>query len=275
MNKPIIGKIENLSFSYEEGTMALDGVSFSIYEGENISIIGHNGSGKSTLAKILVGLLPKFSGSINLFGIDLNQKTIGEIRSKVGIVFQNPDNQFVGSTVEDDIAFGLENRNVPQNEMKSIIDEFCELVDMKDFLNKEPSNLSGGQKQRVAIAGVLAMGPDLIILDESTSMLDPKGRSDISNLISSIRKKNPKLTVLSITHDIEEAYKSDRLLVLYKGKIAKDGKPFDVFNDIYKHEEMKLDVPFFIRLKNELIEKGISIPDSVRNIEALEDYLCK
>lgn len=169
-------KIKDLSFAYTKEKETIKKVSFSIEEGKYVSIIGHNGSGKSTIAKLILGLLDKKSGSIQIFDMELNEKTVGSIRQLVGIVFQNPDNQFIGATVRDDIAFGLENRQVPHADMDSIIDEFAKTVNMEEFLDKEPSSLSGGQKQRVAIAGVLAMHPKMIIFDEATAMLDPKGK---------------------------------------------------------------------------------------------------
>ena len=176
-------EVKNLSYSYDGKTNVLDDVSFVVGAGKYISIIGHNGSGKSTIAKLLTCLLEPKSGSIIAFGLDANRKNAREIRSHTGIVFQNPDNQFIGSTVRDDIAFGLENRQVKHEDMEGIILEFAEKVNMSEYLDKEPENLSGGQKQRVAIAGILAMKPDLVIFDEATSMLDPKGRSEIHETI--------------------------------------------------------------------------------------------
>ena len=198
--------IKDLVFSYDKKTTIFSGLSFHVEEGEYVSLIGHNGSGKSTLAKLIIGLLEAKEGKIEVFDQVLNEETVYQIRKNVGIIFQNPDNQFIGSTVEDDIAFGLENHLVPNDKMDDIILEYATKVGMDEFLKKEPSSLSGGQKQRVAIAGVLAMKPRLIIMDESTSMLDPKGKKEIRDLIVKLRQENPSLTILSITHDIEEAY---------------------------------------------------------------------
>ena len=250
-------EIKNLTYSYDGKKNVIDDISFDVNSGEYISLIGHNGSGKSTLAKLLIGLLDSKSNAIKAFGLEYNKKNIRDIRKHIGIVFQNPDNQFIGSTVRDDIAFGLENRCVKHEDMDKIIDEFTKKVNMFEFLDKEPNNLSGGQKQRVAIAGVLAMNPDVIILDEATAMLDPKGKKEIKDVINLLRKENPNLTVISITHDVEEAFSSDRIIVLKNGKIAFDLTP----NELIKHKDelldMKLDIPFNERLKDSLIKEGL------------------
>ena len=202
-------EIRNLSFSYDGSNKVIDDISFSVPKGSFVSVLGHNGSGKSTLAKLIVGLLEKNSGTIYFNGEEVTKDNIQNFQNKVSLIFQNPDNQFIGATVEDDIAFGLENSQVPHEKMKEIIYDYASKVGMKEYMDKEPSNLSGGQKQRVAIAGVLALAPKVIIFDESTSMLDPKGKKEIYSLISELKKNNPDLTVISITHDIEEAYLSD------------------------------------------------------------------
>ena len=268
-------EVKNLSYNYVPEKEVLKGISFSMEEGKYYCLLGHNGSGKSTLAKCLMGLIMRFDGEISLFGMPLNNKNLRSIRSKVGIVFQNPDNQFVGSTVADDIAFGLENKCVPHEKMQEIIDHFAKKTGMIDHLNHEPSALSGGQKQRVAIAGVLAMEPDLIILDEATSMLDPKGKGEILDLVHSLRKENPKMTILSITHDVEEAARADEVIVLNKGKIVLQGKPEDVF--VHKDEltAIHLGIPFFYQLRFALEEQGMKIPDSVTDLDSLEAFLCQ
>ena len=268
-------KVDHLNFGYQEERKALSDVSFSIFEGENVALIGHNGSGKSTLAKALMGLLEPSEGTINFFGLPLNRKNLYEIRGKIGIVFQNPDNQFVGSTVADDIAFGLENACVPQNEMQGIIEEFAARVGMSEFLKHEPQNLSGGQKQRVAVAGVLAMKPSFIVFDEATAMLDPKGRAEIAGLVAKMREDNPNLTILSITHDVEEAAKADRVLVLHNGEKLFEGKPNDFFSDEEKLAKTGLSAPFFQRIKKALIAQGIKIPNDVDSLRKLEDFLCR
>lgn len=266
--------VKNLTFSYDKKSLNIKDISFDVEVGKYVSIIGHNGSGKSTLAKLIVGLLTLKSGEINVFDMALNKENINKIRRRVGIVFQNPDNQFVGATVEDDIAFGLENRCIDPNKMNDIILDFSSKVGMEQYLNKEPSNLSGGQKQRVAIAGVLALRPDLLILDEATSMLDPKGKKEIRELIFKMKEENPSLTIISITHDIEEAYLSDEIIVLDNGEILLQGNPKEVF----KHKDLilhaKLSLPFVINLKDLLLEEGIDIGD-VNSIESVVDKICQ
>ena len=273
--KETLLEVSHLSYGYDEESTVLKDVSFSIYKGENIALIGHNGSGKSTLAKCLMGLLAIDEGKISFFGLELNRKNLYAIRNRVGIVFQNPDNQFVGSTVADDIAFGLENACVPTQEMPSIIENFAKEVGMADFLDHEPQNLSGGQKQRVAIAGVLAMKPDFIIFDEATAMLDPKGRAEISALIAKMRQTNPGLTILSITHDIEEAAVADRVLVLNQGEKIFEGRPYDFFTDKALWSSTQLAAPLFFQIKDEFQKQGHPLPESIHTLSALEDYLCQ
>ena len=269
-------EIKNLCFKYNvnEQQDILDDVSLIVKKGEYVSIIGHNGSGKSTLAKLIIGLLKARSGSIKIFDEELNEDTYRSFRFKVGIVFQNPDNQFIGATVRDDIAFGLENHMVPNEDMDQIIEEFAKKVNMYEFLDKEPSNLSGGQKQRVAIAGVLAMAPDIIIMDESTAMLDPRGKKEILELTRKIKKDRPNLTILSITHDIEEAYYSDRCIVLNKGKVLFNDTPNNVFQNHNKLKEIGLDIPFFNKIKVSLLNKGINVLNC-NNLEEVKEKLCR
>ena len=245
-------EVKNCSFSYDNEKDAVKNISFSIEEGSYTTIIGHNGSGKSTIAKLLIGLLEKRNGEIIIDGLELNEKNLDEIRSKIGIVFQNPDNQFIGATVADDIAFGLENHLVESKEMDKIIQEFAKRVNMQEYLNREPQNLSGGQKQRVAIAGVLAMNPDIIIFDESTSMLDPKGKEEINELIREINELK-KMTVISITHDIEEVVHSDHVIVMEKGKVAYDGSKEELFTNEY--QKYNLTKPTILRTIDYINEK--------------------
>ena len=250
-------ELKNISFSYDKNALTLNDVSLSINKGEYVSIVGHNGSGKSTLAKLLIGLLNPSGGSIIINGTELTNKTAPEIRKSMALVFQNPDNQFIGATIEDDIAFGLENHLVPHNEMRGIVLDFASKVGMAEYLDKEPSHLSGGQKQRVAIAGALALGPEILILDEATSMLDPRGKREIMELIEKLRKNSPELTIISITHDIEEAYQTDRVIAFNEGKVAYDGNPKDMFahRDIFYN--LKLNPPFILEMENKLEEIGI------------------
>ena len=269
-------EVKNLNFSYdsEEGVQTIKNVSFSIEKGQYVSLIGHNGSGKSTLAKLLAYLLEPASGEIYVDGIRVNEKNIREIRQTIGVVFQNPDNQFIGSTVEGDIAFGLENRAVPREKMIELVKKYSHLVGMDKFLNKSPDELSGGQKQRVAIAGILALGLKIIIFDEATSMLDPEGVEDIKKLIFEMKKEDPELTFVSITHDIEEAYLSDKVIILNSGEKYMEGVPEDVFADEDKIKSIGLDIPFVLQVKNALKKKGIEPPKNIRTIEELSNYLC-
>lgn len=266
--------VKNLTYEYEENIKAIDNISFEIPVGSFVSIIGKNGSGKSTLAKLLDGLLIAKSGEIKIFDLVLNNKNIKAIRNKIGIVFQNPDNQFISTTVEDDIAFGLENRNIDSNKMQEIVIDFAKKVNMDKYLNKEPSNLSGGQKQRVAIAGVLALNCDIVILDEATSMLDPKGKEEIRQLIVKMKQENPSLTILSITHDIEEAYLSDYIIILENGKIIKQGKHKDIFSNLDELKKLGFETPFFITVKQELLKHGYDFSDC-ENINDLVEKLCQ
>ena len=268
-------EVRNLSFSYDPQvkTRTIDRVSFSIPSGSYTTVIGHNGSGKSTIAKLLLGLLEKAEGEIYIDGLELNLENLREIRGKIGIVFQNPDNQFIGSTVRDDIAFGLENHCVPQREMDGIIEKFAARVNMSEFLNSEPTKLSGGQKQRVAIAAVLAMRHDIIVFDEATSMLDPTGKREINNLIKELHK-DKKLTVISITHDIEEVAQSDNVIVVNKGKIALVGTPKEVFRNEKLMESMQLDIPFVYKVRNALKKKGIRVSDEL-DMERMAEEVCR
>lgn len=269
-------EIKNLTFSYQKSVNnqrdidVLENLSINFPLGKYTCVLGHNGSGKSTLAKIIVGLLsPTTYDSIKVLGLELNEENISKIRETVGIVFQNPDNQFIGSTVEDDIAFGLENHQVAQKEMKGIIDEYATLVGMNEYLTKEPSHLSGGQKQRVAIAGILAMKPKILILDEATSMLDPKGKKEIKQLIHKMKEIVKDITIISISHDVEEALMSDYIVILNKGKLYKSGSPKEIFQNVKELEELYLDAPFAYKLHDELAKLGIK-DDHIE--ELLKDY---
>ena len=264
-------EVKDLVFEYEEGSKTIDHISFEIQKGTYTTILGHNVSGKSTIAKLLMGLLARQSGDIIVGGIPLTEEHLFEVRDQIGIVFQNPDNQFIGSTVRDDIAFGLENHCVEQKDMDPIINEYAAKVNMTDFLDSEPTHLSGGQKQRVAIAGVLAMHPDIIIFDESTSMLDPQGKDEIKKFIYHLHE-NKELTIISITHDIEEVSSSDHVIVLNDGKVVMDGKPDDV---LYRTDELvkiQLDVPFALKLQSALAKKGINVGKCL-DLESLVDEI--
>lgn len=252
-------RLQDISFQYDEGAeYALKEVSFSIYEGEWLAIVGHNGSGKSTLAKLLNGLHYAQQGTISVGDMLLTEETVWEVRKKIGMVFQNPDNQFVGTTVQDDVAFGLENHGVAREEMVERVLQSLEKVNMDNFLNQEPHHLSGGQKQRVAIAGIIALRPDLIILDEATSMLDPRGREEVLNTVREL-KQNHQMTVISITHDLEEAAKADRIIVMNKGKLYREGTPNEIFQMDEELVQLGLDIPFPVKMSKILQEKGVHL----------------
>ena len=265
-------KVENLSFKYDKDNV-IDNISFSVPKGSFTTIIGHNGSGKSTLAKLMIGLRDNFEGKITIDDLELNVENVYAIRERIGIVFQNPDNQFIGATVRDDIAFGLENHCVKHEEMDGIIEKFAERVGMNNYLESEPSKLSGGQKQRVAIAGILAMNPEIIIFDEATSMLDPQGKKEINDLIDEIRTQQ-NTTIISITHDIEEVCKSDRVIVLNEGKIALDGKPEEVLMQADKLISLQLDIPFPLKLQVELAKENVKLAPTL-TIEGMVEQLCR
>ena len=225
-------------------------MSFEVKNQEWLSILGHNGSGKSTISKLLVGILAPQKGSIYYDDVEFTDKTVDQIRSRVGIVFQNPDNQFVGVNVKYDIAFGLENRCVPRDEMQKLILEYSTKVGMQNFLEREPQTLSGGQKQRVAIAGILALNTDVIILDEATSMLDPQGTREIIALIKELKEKYHK-TIITITHDLDLARLSDRIIVMKDGNIIANDAPNKIFEQVDLLKSSKLDIPFNLKLYKE------------------------
>ncbi len=274
MNK--ILEVENLHFKYDktQEVEQLSGVSFYVARGEWISIIGKNGSGKSTTARLIDGLLEGFTGSVKIDNVLLSQENVWTLRKKIGMVFQNPDNQFVGATVEDDVAFGMENQGIARDEMKRRVDEALLAVNMQAFKSKEPARLSGGQKQRVAIAGMIALRPEIIILDESTSMLDPTGRDEMMRVIHEIKDKF-KLTVLSITHDLDEAAHSDRIIVMNEGKIVQIAEPEVLFSSNKDMVEIGLDVPFTTNLMTDLERHGFDLPKAYMDETQLADQLAK
>ena len=265
--------INNLSFEYEEGAKTIDHISFSVPKGSYTVVLGHNGSGKSTIAKLIIGLLEPKTGDITVDGIHLDEEHLYDVREKVGIVFQNPDNQFIGSTVADDIAFGLENHCVEQEKMQGIIEDVASRVGMTDFLSAEPTKLSGGQKQRVAIAGILAIEPDIIIFDESTSMLDPQGKASINAQIRKLHEEK-NITILSITHDMEEVAQSENVIVLENGEIAMQGTPMDIFKQEDKLAKMQLDIPFALKISKELKKRGI-FKENVCRLDEVVEKLCR
>ncbi|HET0714827.1 TPA: energy-coupling factor transporter ATPase [Streptococcus pneumoniae] len=265
--------VKNLSFRYKESQEYYDvkGITFHVKRGEWLSIVGHNGSGKSTTVRLIDGLLEAESGEIVIDGQRLTEENVWDIRRQIGMVFQNPDNQFVGATVEDDVAFGLENQGLSRQEMKKRVEEALALVGMLDFKKREPARLSGGQKQRVAIAGVVALRPAILILDEATSMLDPEGRRELIDTVKGIRK-DYDMTVISITHDLEEVAMSDRVLVMKKGEIESTSSPRELFsrNDL---DQIGLDDPFANQLKHSLSHNGYDLPENYLTESELEDKL--
>ena len=272
-NMENIIEVRNLKYKYdnESENYTLNDVSFQVKKGEWLSIVGHNGSGKSTTVRLIDGLLEAESGDIIISGDKLTVENVWEKRRQIGMVFQNPDNQFVGATVEDDVAFGLENQGLDYDLMVERVQQALELVGMQDFKEREPARLSGGQKQRVAVAGVVALRPDIIILDEATSMLDPEGRLDLIQTVKKIKDKN-QLTVISITHDLDEIALSDRVLVMKEGQVESTATPRELFSreDL---EELGLDQPFVNQVKAALCQSGLPLPDSYLTEKELQDQL--
>lgn len=266
-------EVKNLKYKYnqEDERYTLNDVSFHVKQGEWLSIIGHNGSGKSTTVRLIDGLLEAESGDIYIDGDALTIDNVWDKRCLIGMVFQNPDNQFVGATVEDDVAFGLENQGIPLEEMRSRVDEALELVGMTDFKTREPARLSGGQKQRVAIAGVVALRPKIIILDEATSMLDPEGRLDLIKIVREIKERHG-MTVISITHDLDEVALSDRVIVMKNGQVESISTP----NELFMREDLvdlDLDRPFTTELASSLRQTGLDLPLRYFTEEELEETL--
>ncbi len=259
---PEILSLNNVTFSYtpedHESRNAVENVSFAVQEGEWIAIVGHNGSGKSTIAKLMNGLLYPQRGDVRILREVLTEENLWASRSQMGMVFQNPDNQFVGATVQDDVAFALENNGIPFEEMVKRVHAALDQVKMSDFLDHEPHHLSGGQKQRVAIAGALALKPKLLILDEATSMLDPQGRGEVLQTVQTLRAETG-LTVLSITHDLEEAMLADRILFMNDGKKFAEGTPVEIFALGDKLVELGLDLPFAMKLSKLLQKEGVPL----------------
>ena len=266
-------EVKNLSYRYDHKSedYILKDVSFHVKQGEWLSIVGHNGSGKSTTVRLIDGLLEAESGDIIISGDKLTANNVWEKRRQIGMVFQNPDNQFVGATVEDDVAFGLENQGMDYSMMVKRVHEALELVGMQNFKEREPARLSGGQKQRVAIAGVVALQPDIIILDEATSMLDPEGRLELIRTVKEIKDKN-HLTVISITHDLDEISLSDRVLVMKNGQVESTATPRELFSrpDL---EDLGLDQPFVNQVKAAMIQTGLTLPETYLTEKELQEQL--
>lgn len=267
---------KNVSYSYEEGGLpALKNVSLRFETGSMTAVLGHNGSGKSTLAKLLNGLYLPTAGKVLVCGMDTadDEKT-WEIRRMAGEVFQNPDNQMVASIVRDEVAFGLENIGVPTEEMPARIEEALKSVDMLDFIGRAPHMLSGGQKQRIAIAGILAMEPRALILDEATAMLDPRGRGEIMQIVRRLNREKG-ITVVWITHFMEEAAQCDRAIVMHEGEVAMDGTPDEVFTQAEKLRAMRLDVPPMVQLGEMLRKRGIPVSKQAMDVPSMVEEVLK
>ena len=266
---------KNVSFSYDKVNNVISGVSLSVEKGEYVAVIGRNGSGKSTLAKLFNGLLKPDDGEIIVDGLNvLEKKNLFEIRKRVGVVFQNPDNQLVASIVEDDVAFGPENLGIKREEIGERIDFALKSVGMENFRKSSPTRLSGGQKQRIAIAGVLALKPEVIILDESTAMLDPKGRKEVLDVVDKLNKEQG-VTVLSITHYMEEVVNADRVIVLENGKIALSGTPKQIFSQKEEIKRLGLELPLSAVIAEKLREKGLDLSTEILTEAQLAEELCK
>lgn len=272
MTNQKVVEFENIYFEYSENKPILKNISFEIYENEYVCILGHNGSGKSTISKVLVGLLKPRKGQVKLFGTPISAQNLKDLRNNIGIVFQNPDNQFVGLLVKDDIAFGLENRKVPPKKINEIIDISAKTIGIEHFLDKSPEDLSGGQKQKVAIVGVLAFNPKIAIFDESTSMLDPRSKRELKELMYDLKQKAKK-TIISITHDMEEVLQADRVIILEKGEIILNGSPSEIFLSGLDLAKYKLDFPFVYQLSNLLNQKNKNIFPTLNKDELL-NQLC-
>ena len=270
--------VKDMTFEYvsiDSKFRAIDNLNLEVKQGEFVAIIGHNGSGKSTLSKNLNAILVPTQGDIYIDGMNTKDESkLWNIRQTAGMVFQNPDNQIVATIVEEDVAFGPENLGIEPKVIRQRVEESLKSVGIYELKDRQPHLLSGGQKQRVAIAGIIAMRPKCIIFDEATAMLDPKGRRDIRNLIKKMKDENPGLTIISITHDIDEAYQADKVIVLNKGKVFLSGTPEEVFEQSDKLLSIKLDIPFFHKLNKELKKEGINI-DGVGTLEGLVQKLCR
>ena len=274
-DKEVAVEFNNINFSYnlDPNLLNLKNINFKIHENEYVCVIGHNGSGKSTISKVLTNILKPLSGEIKIFGTPINYYNNKFLRDNVGIIFQNPDSQFIGLTTEDDIAFGLENKKIDPLEMRNIINEVAKTIDITHLLDKDSISLSGGQKQRVAIASVLAMNPRIMIFDESTSMLDPRGKKELKQIMLDL-KKHANKTIISITHDMDEVLNADKVIVLEKGEIKMIGKPDEIFVDEASLKRMALDFPFLIKLSKHLKDKNVLSKITI-NLDELVDQVCK
>ena len=268
--------LDNVSFRYPDaGRDALSGVSLSIEAGSFIAVLGHNGSGKSTLAKLLNAILVPTEGTVTVKGMDTrSEENLLNVRRTVGMVFQNPDNQIIASVVEEDVAFGPENIGVPTDEIIKRVDRSLKSVGMLEYREHSPNKLSGGQKQRVAIAGVMAMEPKCIVLDEPTAMLDPNGRKEVLQAVRKLNKEKG-ITIILITHYMEEVVEADRVYVMDSGKVVMRGTPREIFSQVERLKELRLDVPQVTLLAHELKREGLDIPEGILTRQELVESLCR
>ncbi|MET4656099.1 energy-coupling factor transport system ATP-binding protein [Exiguobacterium sp. PvP048] len=270
-------ELEQVTYRYpEQEQPALRNVSLSIHSQEWVAIVGHNGSGKSTLTKLFNGLLLPEEGTVTVnetFSSAVPEQ-LWEMRRAIGIVFQNPDNQFVGTTVRDDVAFALENWGVPREEMVRRIDDSLARVGLTDFVDREPHQLSGGQKQRIAIASALAMRPDVLVLDEATSMLDPIARTEVMSTVQELYEQHP-MAVVAITHELDEVLRASRVIVMDAGQIVLEGTPQEVFAQSAFLEQIGLDVPFVVRVQEQLSARGLTYEDTILDERDLVNRLCQ
>lgn len=269
---------QNVTFSYDQETSPeehlIRNFNLEIEKGEFVAILGHNGCGKSTVAKLCNGIEVPLEGKVFVDGIDTSvEASVYDVRRRVGMVFQNPDNQIVCTIVEDDVAFGPENLGVEPDEIRKRVDNALKVVKMYDFRYSEPHKLSGGQKQRVAIAGIIAMEPECIVLDESTAMLDPQGRREVMETAKQLNKKG--ITIVFITHYMDEAVQADRIIVMEKGKIVMDDIPEKIFSDLDQLRKLHLDVPDVTKLAHNLRNKGMDVPENILNVREMADYIEK
>jgi energy-coupling factor transport system ATP-binding protein len=269
-------EIENAAFKYDdESEDVLHGVSLSVKKGEFLCVLGHNGCGKSTLAKLVNGLLIPTEGSVRVKGMDTkNEENIIKIRACAGMVFQNPDNQMVATIVEEDVAFGPENLGIPHEELKNRVEKALKEVGMYEYKDSEPHRLSGGQKQRIAIAGIIAMEPEIIIMDESTSMLDPKGRREVLDTVRRLNKEKG-ITVVYITHFMEETVEADRIIVMGEGVIKMEGTPEEIFSREEEIRALTLEIPPVTKIARQLNDRGIEISRNILTFEELLEALCQ
>lgn len=266
-------EVKNITYSYPNSdSKALNDLSVTIQDQQWIALVGHNGSGKSTIARVIDGLVEGYQGEVTVNGMPLNDDTVWDIRDQIGFVFQNPDNQFVGATVQDDVAFGLENRNVPRPEMVERVQQALEVVGMSEFATREPSSLSGGQKQRVALAGAIALQPKILILDEATSMLDPQGRQEMLEILKQMKQRF-ELTIIMITHDLAETAMADRVLLMNHGQLVADAQPEKLFARTQVIKDNGLELPYSEQLKEQLAVAGIDLPREYMNEDRMVEWL--